>query len=855
MTRYADPQRCPDCLSNIEYGTTTCPSCRLSLSGALASQLFATLAHADELLDRLRPAGTAAATTDVRVQPSPSPTHRVLAVTSLTRGLSAASVPKILLGLGALCLLVAALFFLAVTWSVMGVAGRTGTLVGFTVVAGGVTGLVARQGLRAAAESLGVVALGLLAFDLVGARDSGWFGDMGGAGFLLLLGLVLLAVAGAAGLAVRRTSVSALVGVEIVGVLGAATAVTGFLDTGWLSAATTQTVAVALAALVTFAAHRLRLVSLTVGSAILAGLVWLSLAASAFERAVANPTARELWLGLEAWPMLAAAALVGAATLARGVPLGLRVLSLTACELVLATVVLIPFAQGTVTEFTLALLLVLVLACALAWFAPASSPNPGAWVTWAAGLCVTPLLGAGWLALVGGLLLAQASSRLLDAGSRVWEGTFTDNLPGAIGGPEAWLLPFAAAGVLMVLAVLARSIRFAGRLTPVAGPVPLLAVCAVSMVATLACYPAPVVMVMALLLLGGIGFAAWSLRAGQMPALAVGTAFVLAAVVVSLHDEGLTAIALVVTLALAGAVHLRWKGALPSVVAGAVLAVVLSGSVWTLGALVGANRPWVALTALVLLGVLVVGAPVAGKRLWRGYRDLAREGAVGGALSPQSRFSGVEVGALTSGLVVAVAGVAAAPYDLVLAWTAGYLTAGGVFTSALALLRPDRRPVGWLGGLLLAAATWVRLWDTGVDVPEAYTFPSALALAVAGIAHLLRHPGSSTFPALAPSLGLALVPSLLWVLWEPLTLRSILLGLGCLALLLGGLRLRWTAPVVLAATVGALLVLRHLGTAADMVPQWVLIGTAGTLLVGLGITWEHRVREAKALLGHVRALR
>ena len=42
--------------------------------------------------------------------------------------------PKILLALGAGCLLVAALLFLAVTWSVLGVGGRTATLVGFTAI-------------------------------------------------------------------------------------------------------------------------------------------------------------------------------------------------------------------------------------------------------------------------------------------------------------------------------------------------------------------------------------------------------------------------------------------------------------------------------------------------------------------------------------------------------------------------------------------------------------------------------------------------------------------------------------------------------------------------------------------------
>src|SRR4051794_19635527 len=43
----------------------------------------------------------------------------------LGAGLSAASVPKLLLGLGAACLLVAAVIFLAVAWSWLGIGGRT----------------------------------------------------------------------------------------------------------------------------------------------------------------------------------------------------------------------------------------------------------------------------------------------------------------------------------------------------------------------------------------------------------------------------------------------------------------------------------------------------------------------------------------------------------------------------------------------------------------------------------------------------------------------------------------------------------------------------------------------------------
>ena len=112
--------------------------------------------------------------------------------------------------------------------------------------------------------------------------------------------------------------------------------------------------------------------------------------------------------------------------------------------------------------------------------------------------------------------------------------------------------------------------------------------------------------------------------------------------------------------------------------------------------------------------------------------------------------------------------------------------------------------------------------------PEAYTLPSALALLVVGGVHLRRRADAGTMTALAPGLSLALVPSLLWVLVEPTGPRALLLGLGCFALVLAGLRLRWTAPLALGATVGALLVLRLAAPyVGDAVPRWVLIGGAG----------------------------
>jgi hypothetical protein len=179
----------------------------------------------------------------------------------------------------------------------------------------------------------------------------------------------------------------------------------------------------------------------------------------------------------------------------------------------------------------------------------------------------------------------------------------------------------------------------------------------------------------------------------------------------------------------------------------------------------------------------------------------------------------------------------------------------GALVSGAALLHPDRRWAGWLGGLLLAAATWVRLADIGVDTPEAYTLPSALALLLVGLDRLRRDPSLATGPALTPGLLLATTPSLLWSLADPVSARAVLLGGGCLMLVLAGSQLRWNAPLVVGAAVGGLLVVREVAPYAAETPQWVVIGLAGALLTVVGVTWERRLVELRQAAAYLERLR
>ncbi len=841
----------------MPYGASRCPSCGLSLEGPLAARLFTALSTADDLLRQMRETAVVAAPAAPAAPTQAAPVRPAGALATLTRppstttppgppptaeaprhgGLGGASVPKILLALGALCLLVAALVFLAVAWSAMGVAGRTATLVGFTVVAGALCGWAAHRDLRAAAESLGVVALGLLAFDLFGARDAGWLGDLTTAEFAVVLGVVVALAGAGAATAVRRTPARALVGAEVIATLGVACAVAGLATADWFAWSAALTVAVVLAASVAVAAYATRLMTLAVGAGLVTISTWVLLLISSWDRAAQNPSLGELWLDLEVWPLLVAAALVGALAFVPRLPLAARLTGLAIGSVVLASAVLAPFTDETLTAGTAAGAALLAVLCAVAL---AVRPP------WRRSLGAPVGLLALWM-LVSGVTLAVAGlERIADAGGALWAGGSGDAFPARVVGDAemaSWLLPVTVVATAAALVTLARTYSLADRLVaPLTDLDVVLAGAALTTALTLALYPVPMWLVALVLLATGAGFVAATLRRQHALPLAMAVLFLGLGLMLALHAEWLTLATLVVVLVATVAVHLRSTTLEVSVGAGALASAAAAGLAWTVCAVAGAPDQWTAVAALLVLAAIVLGAPFVDQRV---------------RVSGPATYArlGIELGALLAAAVVSTAAVELAADESQATWFAVYLTLTGATVSAMALLRPDRRMAGWLGGFLLAAASWVRLADIGVETPEAYTLPSAVALLAVGHWHLRHNRATSTMAALTPGLGLALVPSLLWVFADPIALRSVLLGLACLALVVGGVRLRWAAPLVHGAVVGTLLVLRLATPVAEAVPRWALIGAAGALLVAMGITWEKRVRDARAVAGYVRGLR
>lgn len=366
---------------------------------------------------------------------------------------------------------------------------------------------------------------------------------------------------------------------------------------------------------------------------------------------------------------------------------------------------------------------------------------------------------------------------------------------------------------------------------------------AAAAVVTLAAYPVPVWTVLLALLVLTAGFLAWWSARPAAAALVLAGVFLAGAVAVGAYEEWFTVAATTSALVAAALVHLRASRLETAAVAGALAPAALAGDAWTWGALVDAAGTWTALAGLLLLAATALTLHLYPAGWWRcGSATAAR--------------TGVEAGAAAVAVPLGLAGVLSAGTGAEATWTAVYLTVAGAAVVAMSLVRSDRRQLTWAGSALLVLASWVRLADLGVNEPEPYTLPAALALVVVGALRLRRDPDADTVGAVGPGLTLALVPSLLWVLDDPMTLRGLVLGAACLVLVLVGLRGRWSAPLVIGAAVGGVLVVRMAAPYVDAaVPRWVLIGAAGALLIATGVTWERRLQEARHMVGYVRSLR
>ncbi|MEI7031968.1 SCO7613 C-terminal domain-containing membrane protein [Streptomyces pratensis] len=206
------------------------------------------------------------------------------------------------------------------------------------------------------------------------------------------------------------------------------------------------------------------------------------------------------------------------------------------------------------------------------------------------------------------------------------------------------------------------------------------------------------------------------------------------------------------------------------------------------------------------------------------------------------------------GAVVAVAFAASdAPFLALSLGLSGVLAAG-------AAVRPERRPVaGYAAGALFVLAAWVRLAASEVSAPEAYTLPVTVCALAVGALRRREDPEASSWTAYGPGLAATLLPSLAAAWTEPHGQRPLLLGVAALVVTLLGARHRLQAPLLIGGTVLALDALHELAPyvvqVAGALPRWLAPALAGLLLLGVGATYEQRLRDARRLrktLGRMR---
>ena len=835
-----DPTRCPDCGAGHDGSADRCPACGLPLRGALAARLWTVSValrglqlERRDLLGALRrgevpvagAAGRAAATAAV-----PTPGLRVPAAPARPEW-SARRVQNLLLGLGVALVVVAVLIFAAFAYGRLGPGARAALLAALTAGTAGTVPVLLRRRLTSSAEAVAGVAVTLALGDAVLVRRADLLGLAGlrGSSYLALTAAV---VAAAACLAALRVPVQTarvtgallgqVPGLVLVSRAGSAPAAAVVL------AAQATALGLVAAALEAPAWRRAR--GLVAAGSVAGWAAGAALAAhAAYPRLVREATVPvgvrdgavalgvlALVAGIGAWLLRLqgdrSGAIAGASDAAALA--GTLVLLAALCAPARA---LLPLGERALAPALAGLLAVL-----------AGSQLAAAWRR---GPVVAGLLAAG----IGVVLVAEPVL-LAVSGPFGWP---ADPWSGAAGGSASELVaPLTAwhggAGTAVVLLLGACSVALAGVARVVAARY---AAVAAALLGTLTVVVVPVAADLpyraGVALIGIAGAAALAVAGRVSPRLwqqsplrrlelaCAGGALVAVALAWSLADRAtsLTAIALAAAGALAVAV-----GASPPVrvLAGAVAAGLGGGEVFAVARAAGAPVDRAGFL-LALAGLAVVGVGAA----------LRRGAPEGPALE-------------LTGLALAGAGLVGTAGDA--GWASWTLTAAGLAGLALAL-RDDRRAAAVAGAVLLTAASWLRLHLAEVSLVEAYAVPPALVALALGLLRR-RAPGPArprSWAAYGPGLTGALLPSLALAVARTDLTRPVLLGVACLGVLLVGVRSRLQAPLLAGAGVLLADVVAQVTPAAAALPRWASIGTAGVLVLVLGVTYERQLDRLRRL--------
>ncbi len=372
-------------------------------------------------------------------------------------GVRASAVPKILLALGATCLLAAGAVFLAVTWSTLGVGGRTAVLVGFTLAMAALTAWSARRGFRGAVEALGLVSIGLLLLDLLGAERAGWLGSPSEPAFATGVGLLLAVVGVVSSWASRRTPAGPFSGAEAVATVAALVAVVASQGLDVRDPVLPAALVLLLLGGVTVLALALGVTSAASWLAAVTSLGWLVLLVTAAGEAAQDGelTLASMWAEGGAVGLVVTAALAALVAVPPAVPQRLRATAASATSVALTAVVVLPALDNGVLSVTVVAAGVTLLTAAALDGLARTAP---AWTAATVGLLA---LGTVTLAVHSAGWTVRGLEAYALTAARGWSGTpggAVEEVPPFTGLAQPWLLPLTVA-TLALVAIAARARR------------------------------------------------------------------------------------------------------------------------------------------------------------------------------------------------------------------------------------------------------------------------------------------------------------------------------------------------------------------------------------------------------------
>ncbi|OUZ08351.1 hypothetical protein BHE97_14135 [Aeromicrobium sp. PE09-221] len=719
----------------------------------------------------------------------------------------------VILALGALLLLVAATIFITVSWDRLGLFGRSMVLLGATALAAAGAVELSRRRLRGSAEALWCVTLGLLTLDWFAARAQGLLGlEAVDPGLYVAAWAVVVSTIAIVIVVVTRPRFGrSLVVPQAVAALTPWVAVPTLLfylwfDLGWRPF-WAGLAAMGVAAIVAVLAWRGRATVAGWGVAPPLVVVLPFLVVSSIVDALAHPEPRQLLLEAHGIPLLllsivfAAGAVV--APRGRSVSAGGALLGLT---LLVATGV----GGATVPEAAIA-----TVAAVGALTASLGSGHR----TWA--------LGSRWAAAV----LAVAGLGLVGLGwLQAWPRSFYGPWNGSL--PEPFglgVLAYASAAAAVIIAVVV-SARWSTDLLAVIRYTALAAAVACGFGVTLAAIGVPFGW---FVVAGVLAAAVVACAAVRRPvADQIGTVIVLVGMAFPSEASSEMVFVAFGIVALAALVVAALTREIPSVAvssAAVVLGVVASGS-----GLVEWQRIDGSIAALFFVLVAIVCFALA---TWGVEEQPVR-------LTLEVAAASIALYGLATGL-----GADDATWMALLFLLLSLVLFGAGFDVS------DRR---WclIPAATLAVLAWIFL-VIGQDVRavEAFTVPLAvLALGIGGW-FMWRDSSLGTVSALGVGLAVAFLPSLPQAVADPTSLRAWLLGAAAVVAIGIGWWRSWRAPFVVGAVVLAVLVVVNLWPVAMAVQRWILFGILGLVLLAIGITWESRVRQGRAVLRALSALR